>query len=343
MKTKIYLLLPLIICLTMVSQQTKAQHTDICSCEAEYVPGDKTTKIKAINPFTNKEETFVVEERDGYYIWQGDIILGKIGEDVSRNIFQNSNFWTNNTIPYVIASGFSSTMINRINSAASTITSQTNLNVIARTTETIYVQVNPGSGCSSGIGMPSSGIRNITLSTGCSFGSTMHEFLHSAGIHHEQTREDRDTYVSINFGNIQAGREHNFFKNDVGWSDHGTYDYGSIMHYGAYAFAINTSIKTITTLGGQTIGQRTALSASDIATVNRMYPLCTASTLTYNSTNIQPGRYKTSGAMNVGGDIPASTWALMSAGTQLTLTVGSSIKSGTDGKVELVLDGCNID
>ncbi|MCL4167289.1 UNVERIFIED_CONTAM: hypothetical protein GTU68_014952, partial [Idotea baltica] len=57
---------------------------------------------------------------------------------------------------------------------------------------------------------------------------------------HEQSREDRNNFVTINFGNIESGKEHNFDQADVASStDVGSYDYGSIMHYGPYAFSNN--------------------------------------------------------------------------------------------------------
>lgn len=61
------------------------------------------------------------------------------------------------------------------------------------------------------------------------------------------------------------------------WSqDVGSYDYGSIMHYGKTSFGKkeNTSKNktTIKTKGGEAIGQRSKLSAGDIATLKSMYP-----------------------------------------------------------------------
>ena len=57
--------------------------------------------------------------------------------------------------------------------------------------------------------------------------------------------------------------------------DYGAYDFGSIMHYPSNAFAINTAIATITPLqplpAGVTMGQRSALSTGDEASVRSRY------------------------------------------------------------------------
>ena len=67
----------------------------------------------------------------------------------------------------------------------------------------------------------------------------MHELMHAAGFWHEQSRADRDDYITINWSNIREGMEYNFLKYDLRKIDHlgAEYDTCSVMHYGAYAFA----------------------------------------------------------------------------------------------------------
>ena len=61
-----------------------------------------------------------------------------------------------------------------------------------------------------------------------------HELGHVLGFHHEQTRPDRDYYVTIHKENIPDHLEYNFRK--FTWAviqNLGVpYDYLSIMHYG---------------------------------------------------------------------------------------------------------------
>ena len=83
-------------------------------------------------------------------------------------------------------------------------------------------------------------------SPGCdSLGISIHELLHALGQAHEQSRPDRETYVSVNFAKIQAGMEGNFrvqADDDVARP----YDMLSLMHYEATAFSTDGSA-TITT------------------------------------------------------------------------------------------------
>ena len=55
-----------------------------------------------------------------------------------------------------------------------------------------------------------------------------------SGFWHEQSRADRDDYVTINWDNIPKDKHHNFLKYNYKETDdlNRPYDYGSVMHYG---------------------------------------------------------------------------------------------------------------
>lgn len=131
------------------------------------------------------------------------------------------------------------------------------------------------------------GVQEIVLNPWFDVGGIVHEILHGLGVFHEQTRNDRDTFVNVNFGNIIDGREGNFRKAvNRGGVDIGPYDYFSVMHYSAWAFGKDdpanpgSPLVTIdpvdpavsrTDLGS---ARDTApfLSPRDIAGLNRLYP-----------------------------------------------------------------------
>ncbi|RXN15244.1 meprin A subunit beta-like protein [Labeo rohita] len=91
------------------------------------------------------------------------------------------------------------------------------------------------------------GKQELSIGENCDdLGIVEHEFLHALGFWHEQSRFDRDDYVTIVWNQIKAGDKNNFIlHNDTVSSSFGLpYDYSSVMHYRKTAFSKTASAST---------------------------------------------------------------------------------------------------
>lgn len=222
---------------------------------------------------------------DGLALFEGDIVLGteeqmrqqteqmrleKSGAVAMGVAITGAQFrWPNCRIPFTIDPALPDQA--RVTEAIAHWEANTNYRFVPRTTETDYVTFRPGGGCSSMVGRQG-GQQFVNLAPACSRGNAIHEIGHVIGLWHEQSREDRDLFVTINWANIQAGLEHNFDQHITDGDDIGAYDYGSIMHYPRNAFSANGLDTIVPVDPTANIGQRTGLSPGDIAAANS---LCT--------------------------------------------------------------------
>jgi len=216
---------------------------------------------------------------DGYELVEGDLMMPV---EVARGrATYDSHKWPNGVVPYVFHASVNTTNMNRTLAAMAEWESVSGLKFVARTNQSNYIEFfNSGSIN----GLPTGNWSYVGMIGGRQYISIynwdykyviMHEIAHALSFWHEQSRPDRDQYVTIKWANITNGTESNFaISNNA--NTKGSYDFESIMHYDDYAFSKNGQ-RTIVVKPGykayqSMIGNLTHLSTKDAAGMKKIYP-----------------------------------------------------------------------
>ncbi|NXD89323.1 MEP1B protein, partial [Chaetorhynchus papuensis] len=198
-----------------------------------------------------------------------------------RNSIIGDNYRWPHVIPYVLENSLEMNAKGLILKAFEQYRLKTCIDFKPWEGEKNYISVFKGSGCWSSVGNMQMGLQQLSIGANCDrIGTIQHEFLHALGFWHEQSRSDRDDYVTIVWDRIQSGKEHNFNKYDDKTSDflNVPYDYNSVMHYSKTAFKNGTEPTILTNIPDfmDVIGQRMDFSEYDLQKLNRLYN-CTSS------------------------------------------------------------------
>ncbi|XP_068090836.1 meprin A subunit beta-like [Hyperolius riggenbachi] len=227
-----------------------------------------------------------INKASGLDLFEGDIL----GNPMARNTIIGAQYRWPLTVPYYMEDSLGINAKGVILKAFERFRLKTCIDFKPWSGETNYVSVFNGLGCYSYIGNLRGGKQQLSIGNGCdTVEIVQHEFLHALGFFHEQSRSDRDDYVTIDWENIIAGSASNFYFYDdsVVSSLNVPYDYTSVMHYGKSAFS--TGYDTIVPKYAQftnIIGRQMDFSDKDVLKLNRLYN-CTSSITFLDSCNFE--------------------------------------------------------
>lgn len=222
----------------------------------------------------------------GYVLIEGDI---QVREDeyqqwlVGSGTFGTVSYW-NGTVPFTFSSNVTPDNAQRAIDAMNAISARAGVFFVARTNQPDWIVFNDSSGNNSPVGRQGGG-QTINIFNWNSQIIICHEIFHSLGFWHEQSRPDRNTYVTINLENVcqnccSGGSCNHNFSIRSGASSYGFYDFDSFMHYPAGGFSDN-GLDTITVNPPwnaewqSQIGQRDHFSFFDTITCRGIYRFST--------------------------------------------------------------------
>ena len=201
-----------------------------------------------------------------------DMRFGSHTADLNSADAAIGNVWTGGTVYYVFDSAVTSTNRDVWRDAAAAWSSAAALTFVEGTGVGNYIYVQNSTGNNSYVGMiGGQQIMNI-YNWNYKF-IVAHEIGHALGLVHEQSRSDRDSFVTILFANIQAGAENNFSK--LSTTSYGTYDFDSVMHYSRTSFSSNggNTIEPLPAYASylNVMGQRDHLRTLDLSGMAQRY------------------------------------------------------------------------
>jgi M6 family metalloprotease-like protein len=188
----------------------------------------------------------------GVAVLEGDIVMGTAAEIDEAQKHQNRRDaaihpdlryrWPDGVVPYVIDADLPEQ--ERVTRAIREWNEKTIIRLVPRAGHSDYVRFRRGGGsaffqCNSALGRIG-GEQIVTVGDGCGKESNLHEIGHALGLWHETQRADRDEWIKLNYHNIDKRNVVGGHGQRIGPSaDAGPYDYGSVMHYGAYFDSFN--------------------------------------------------------------------------------------------------------
>ncbi|ARS38320.1 hypothetical protein CA265_00895 [Sphingobacteriaceae bacterium GW460-11-11-14-LB5] len=260
----------------------------VISCKKQGIENNAETDVKKLDnmhEFNFGGNKILVKEDKGIYYLSDDVILTEqqfnllkannnaAMSSTARALIMNSlvKRWTNSIVYYSLSNLGADTASSL--KAMQYIARVSPLTFVQRTSQTNYINFVKSTGNSSSVGMVG-GAQNLNLYNYNTPGIIIHELFHALGVMHEQCRTDQSSNVIIHPENIPDDKEFNFNQvSATSYTNHGNFDFESIMMYEPYAFSSNGQ-PTITKLDGstyQTSYPAANMSPTDIAGINQLY------------------------------------------------------------------------
>ena len=310
--------------------------------------------------FVINGDTITCEKINGEYIFQGDIILTEqqlFNSDTLKGAgrpLMSLNFrWPKGIVYYQIDKTISDP--SKILEAMAEIEKSTSIRFYQHNSEFYYVNIEPGVGYDSNIGVLFTGGQKIRLKNALNKGNILHELCHTLGMIHEQSRWDRDDYVIIHRDNIVASKFETNFKKTACLFKTESFDFNSIMLYPSTTsdlnIAIDTSKPIITKKDGSKeglkyINQSKHLSSGDIELLNKMYSddfvVSSPNVITNNPTKISMNEAIVGGKVTNDGNAYIIEKGVYWGTWQNPANTGSKFKIGEGaGSFSNILSGLN--
>lgn len=251
----------------VLDDSSAATDDDFDPSELEHVPDGTTGWARVQTPYG--VELLPYTALGGVAMYQGDMGLGLVSQVDARlrggAFSSTAERWPNGIIQYGFAPTFWSSSRQAVRNALDDLEARTDLNFVEVDYQNhsgpwIEVKWAPSdadyAGMSTSVGMmgcgeihcsPHDGCRSdcgqwIYFASGFSARTVQHEFLHAAGMFHEQSRSDRSSSANVATGCLAGNADQ--YAPQSSSLDLGPYDFNSIMHYSSWANCMTTSATT---------------------------------------------------------------------------------------------------